>query len=104
MFQESYSLLLDQLIDHVAQYRPNGVKALVCLAYVLQAEVVEQNLLYNEDGHRLAEFTAGLHDAETKRDDLGGEEKVDDFARVVLDQSTNHAERGQAQVFKRSGF
>lgn len=56
MLQETDSLLLYELIDHVAKNSANCVEALVRLANVRKTNVVEQNLLDNEDSDRLAEF------------------------------------------------
>lgn len=79
MLQEPSSLLLHQLSNHVAENRTHSIEALVRGADVVQAVVVEQDLLDDEDGHGLAELGTRLHDAEAQRDNLGGEEKVNDF-------------------------
>jgi len=60
--------------------------------------------LDDEDGDGLAELRASLHDTEAERDDLRGEEKVDDLGRVVLDQSANDTERGQTEVLEGPRF
>ena len=54
VLQEAHRLLLDKLGDHVAEDGPDGVESLVRLANVRQARVVEQDLLHDEDGDRLA--------------------------------------------------
>jgi len=41
MLQKSRGLLLNKLVDHVAQDGANGVKTFVCCAYVVEAIVVE---------------------------------------------------------------
>ena len=89
MLQQTDSLLLDELVDHVAQNGADGVKALIGLADVRQANVVKQDLLHNEDRDGLAELGAGLHDTKTERNDLRGEEEVDDLGRVILDKRTD---------------
>ena len=104
MFQQPIRPLIHQILYHIAQHAAHGVESLVSLADVVQAHVVEQDLLDDEDGDRLAELGAGLHDAEAERDDLGGEEEVDHVGGVVLNESADHAERGQAQVFEGAGF
>jgi len=104
MFQEPHRLLLDELVDHVRQHGADGVEALVGLADVLQPEVVEEDLLHDEDGDCFGELGAGLHDPQAEGDDLGCEEEVDYFAAVVFDEGADHAEGGQAQVFKRAGL
>lgn len=104
MLQQPHRLTLLQLQHHVTQHRPHGIEPLISLADIIQPHVVEQNLLHDEDGHCLAEFGAGLHDAQAQGDDLGGKEEVDDVGRVVFDERADYAERGQAQVFEGAGF
>ena len=104
MLQQSHSLLLHQLADHIAQDGADGVETLICLADVTQTNVVEQDLLDNKDGYCLAELRACLHDAKTEGDNLCCEEKVDDLGRVVFDERTNNAKGGKSEVFKRTGF
>ena len=104
MLKKSHRLLVDQLSDHVAENCANSVEALVSLTNVLQAHVVKQYLLDDEDGDGFAELRASLHNTEAKRDDLRGKEKVDDLGRVVLDQSANDTERGQTEVLEGPRF
>jgi hypothetical protein len=84
MLKEADGLLFDKLIDHVAQNCANCVEALVCLTDVGQADVIKQYFLNDEDGNGLAEFGTRLHNAKAEGDDLGGEEEVDHFGRVIL--------------------
>ena len=94
-------LALDQLVDHVAKHSADRVEALVRLADVSQPHLVEQDLLDDEDGDRLAQLGPGLHDAKAKGDDLGREEEVDHVRVVILlDERTDHAERGEAEVLE----
>ena len=72
------------------------------MADVCQTCVIEKNLLHDEDGNSFAKLGAGLHDAQTKRDDLGGEQKVDNFRRIILDEGADDTERSESQVLKRS--
>jgi hypothetical protein len=101
MLQQPGSLLLHQLSDHVAEDRTHSIKALVGGADVVEAVVVEQDLLDDKDGYRLAELGARLHDAQAQRDDLGGEEEVDDLSRVILDKGADDPERGKAEILER---
>lgn len=94
MLQQPDSLLIHKLRDHIAQHRPDRIKPLVRLANVLQAHIVQQNLLHDEDGDGFAQLAAGLHDAQAQRDDLGREQEVDDVRGVVFDQRADHAEGG----------
>lgn len=104
VFQQPIRPLIHQVLHHITQHAAHGVKPLVSLADIIQAHVVEQDLLHDEDGDRLAELGAGLHDAEAERDDLGGKEEVDHVGGVVLNEGADHAERGQAQVFEGAGL
>lgn len=104
MLEQPDGLLLHQLSDHVAQNGPHGVESLVCGANISKTNIIQQNLLYNKNRHRFAQLRARLHDAEAEWDDLGGEKEVDDIRGVVLDQSTNHTQGGQSQVFEGTRF
>src|SRR3546814_8184956 len=64
VFEQTDSLLLYQLIDHIAKNGSDRVKALVRLANVGQAHVIQQYLLNNEYCDGLAEFRAGFHYAQ----------------------------------------
>lgn len=100
MLQQPGSLLLDQLAYHVTEDGADGVESLVGGADVVQAIVVKKDLLHDEDGDGLAELRARLHDAQTERNDLGGQQEVDDLGRVVLDKGANDTEAGEAEVFE----
>jgi heme oxygenase len=56
MLEEANRLLFHELVDHVAQNSPDGVEALIGLAYVRETDIVQQDLLDNEDGNSLAEL------------------------------------------------
>lgn len=100
MLQQPGSLLLDQLAYHVTEDGADGVEPLIGGADVVQAIVVKKDLLHNEDGDGLAELRARLHDAQTERNDLGGQQEVDDLGGVILDKGANDTEAGQAEVFE----
>lgn len=91
MLKEAGRLLLDQLCYHVAEDGADGVKPFVRGADVVQAIVVQQDLLHDKDGDRLAELRAGFHDAQAQRDDLRRQEEVDHLGRVILDQGADDA-------------
>lgn len=76
MLEETDSLLFDQLGDHIAENCADGIEALVGGADVAQTDIVKEYLLNNEDSNGLAQLGAGLHDAETKGNDLGGQEEI----------------------------
>lgn len=92
--------MLDKLCDHVAQNRPHGVKSLVSSTNICKAYIVEQDFLYNEDSHRLAQFRSGFHDTEAKGNDLRGKKEVDDIRGVVFHQGTDHAQGSKTEIFK----
>lgn len=56
MLEQPCSLRLDELGNHVAENGANGVEPLIGGADVVEAVVVEQNLLHNKDGDSLAKF------------------------------------------------
>ena len=84
MLEQADGLGVHQLSDHIAEDGADGVEALVCLADVPEAGFVEEDLLNDEDGNGLGELGARLHDAQAERDDLGGQEEVNDGIVVVL--------------------
>lgn len=54
----------------------------------------------DEDGDGLAKFGACFHYTEAEGDDLRGQQEIDDFGRVVLHESADNAEGGQAEVLE----
>ena len=84
VLQQPDRLALYQRLNHVGKDGSNRIESLVCLADVLQAEVVEEDLLDDEDGDGLAKLGAGLHDPQTKGDDLGGKQEVNNIRVLVL--------------------
>lgn len=79
MLQEPGSLLLHELVNHVAQDSPNSIEALVSCADIVQSMIVKKNLLHDKNGNCLAQFGPCLHNAEAQRDNFCREEKVDDI-------------------------
>lgn len=77
VLEQSYRLSLNKANYHVAENGANCVEALVSGTDVAQPGIIQQDLLNNEDGHRLGELAAGLHDTETEGDDLGCQEEGD---------------------------
>jgi hypothetical protein len=104
VLEQSDRLLLDQLSDHIAENGAHGIESLICRTNVRQANVIQKDLLYNKNGNGLAQFRAGLHDAETERNDLGGKEEVDDVRRVILNQGSDDTQRCEAKVLEWSRF
>lgn len=79
MLKKADCLLLYELIDHIAQHSANSIESLVCLANIGQPDVIQENLLHNENRHGLAKLGTSLHNTKTKRDDLSGQQEVDDL-------------------------
>lgn len=101
VLEQADSLLLDELVHHVAKHSAHGIEALISLADVGKAGVVQQDLLDDEYRDSLAEFGASLHDAQAERYDLGGKKEVDNLRRVVFDQCANDTKRCETEVLKR---
>jgi hypothetical protein len=101
VLKEADGLLLDELVDHIAENSTDGIEALIGLADVREANVIQQNLLHDEDSDSLAQLRTGLHDTETQRDDLGCQKEVDHFRRIILNECANDTKRCEAEVLKR---
>ena len=84
MLEQTNSLSLHQLIDHVAEDSSNSIEPLVGVADVGQASLIEQDLLHDKDGDCLGELGARLHDAQAEGYDLGREEEVDNGVVIIL--------------------
>jgi hypothetical protein len=105
MLEETNGLSLDKLLYHVRKDGSDGVEPLVRLTDVTKSDLVEEDLLHDEDRDRLRELRTGLHDPQTEGDDLSREKEVDNVAVVVLlDERTDDAEGGEAEVLKRTGL
>ena len=75
------------LVDATDQDHSDMREALVSLTDVRQTGVVEQYLLQNERSDRLRQLRALLHDAQTQRNDLRRQQKLNHLLFVRL-QST----------------
>ena len=93
VLEESDRLRLDELVDHVAEDGADGKKALVGVTNIREPGFVKKNLLHDKDCNSLGEFRAGLHDAETEGDDLGGEKEVYHRVVVILLRREDEGER-----------
>jgi len=93
MLQEAHRLRFDKLIHHIAQDSDHRKEAFIRMADVRKSRLVKEDLLDYENRDGFGQLRASLHDAQAKRDDLGGEKEVDDGGVVVLlDESANHAQ------------
>lgn len=87
--QPDRSGLLDAA-DHVGEDCSHCIEALVRLTDVSKANVVKQDLLYDEDGDGLAELRSGFHDSQTEGNNFRRQEEGDDLRIVrLLDQSSD---------------
>jgi hypothetical protein len=77
MLQQSNSLGLNEANDHIAQDCSDSIKPLICGTNVAQPRVIQQDLLDNEDGNCLRQFTSGFHDSQTEWNYLCGQEESD---------------------------
>ena len=100
VLEQTDRLLFDELRDHVAEDRSHRVESLVGGADVREPHVVEENLLHDKDGNRLAQLGASFHDPKAQRDDLRRQEEIDDLGGIILDQGPNDSEGGQAKVLE----
>ena len=103
MTEEALRRFLTQRSHHGVEDRSDGEEALVGGTDVLEAHVVEEDLLDDEGGDGLGELTADLHDAEAEGNDLCLEQKVDDLGVVHLDEGTDDAQAGEAEVLEGPG-
>ena len=100
MLQQSLTWILAQLYDHLAQNHSNMREPVVGLTDVVEAGLVQQDLLEDEGGHSLAQLGAALHDPQTQRDDLRGEEEVDHLLLVRLHEGPDDPEGGETEVLE----
>ena len=104
MFEQTNSLLLDELINHVAEHSAYSVEALVGLTDVREARIVKQNFLYDEYRNGFAELRAGLHDAQAKRDNFRSEQEVDNLRGIILNKCADDTKRCESEILERSTF
>ena len=100
VLQQPLTRFLAQLDDHLAQDHGHMGEPVVGLADVIQPSLVQQDLLQDEGGHSLAQLRAALHDPQTERDDLRGEEEVDHLLLVRLHEGPDDPERGETEVLE----
>lgn len=100
VLKQTSSLLFHQLGDHVAEHCTDRVETLVCGTDVVEPVVVQQYLLNDENSNGLGQLGACLHDSQAQRNDLGGQEKVDNLGRIVLDKGANYSKTGKAKILE----
>lgn len=100
----SNTKVLAHMIKRCYQNHGHVAKTIVGLTNIIQSSLVQQDLLENERGHGFGKLRTSLHDSKAKRDDLGGEEEIDHFLLIGLDQGPDHAQAGQTEIFEGSGL
>lgn len=83
MFQQPDRLSFHQANNHVAQDGAHGIKPLVGCTNVAETCIIQEDFLYDEDGHSFGQFAARFHDAQAERNDFGGQEECDGGRGVV---------------------
>ncbi len=73
VLKQSCGLLLNELSDHIAQHSSHSIEALIGGADIVEAIIVKQNLLDDEDGHSFTKLRTSFHDTKTERNDLSRE-------------------------------
>jgi len=101
VLEQSDSLSLYQLGDHVGQNGPDSVETLVRVTDISQTGLVEQDLLDNEDCHSFRKLRSSFHNPEAKRDDFSGEQEVDYGGVVILlDESAYNPKGCQPEILE----
>lgn len=100
MLEKANSLLLHKLGNHVAQNSAHGIESFIGRANIAQTDVVEKDFLHDKDSHSFAQLRSRLHDTETERDDLRGQEEVDHVGRIILHQRADNTQGRESEVFE----
>ena len=93
VFQQPCRLLLNELRNHIAEYRANSVETLICSANVIQSMIIQEDLLDDKDGNGLAELRACLHNSKAEGNNLRCKEKIDNVRRIILHQRPDNTKR-----------
>ena len=104
MLEKSGCWFLQLRLDHVVEDRAYSKEPLCSHTEIVQAIIVQQDLLDDEGGDSLRQISATFHDPQTERYDLGLQQEVDHRWVINLDQGANHSKRCESQVLKRSPF
>ena len=104
MFQQSLARVLAELDDHLAKNHCHMREPVIGLTDVVEAGLIQQDLLEDECGHSLAQLGPRLHDPQTQRNYLCCQEEVNNLLFVCLDQSSDNSEGSQTKIFKWSGL
>lgn len=93
-------IVVDQLFQHAVQDCRHSKKSLDCCADVAESFLVAKNLLDDESRHSLRQGLSVLHDTQTQRHYLCLHQEGYGKSVVLFDQSSNHPQRSDAEVFK----
>jgi hypothetical protein len=92
MLEQSCCLLFYELRYHIAEDGSNSIKPFIRSTDVVQAMIIEKNLLDNENSDCLAELRASFHYPKTQWNDFSCEKEVDNIRGIVFDKSTNNSQ------------
>lgn len=113
MLEEANGLSVCEIVDHDSQNIDDGVEALIGMANICQTDLVQQDFLDDENGDRLGELCAVLHNPQTEGDNFCSEEEVDDlgiicrvdgFIACRLDECADDTQGGQTEIFEWTCF
>lgn len=91
VLQETHGGVQMHGVQHVGEDRGDRVEALSRGADIVEAHVIEQDLLDDERGDGFGQLGAGFHDAQAQGNDLGLEQEINDIGIVDLDQGTDNS-------------
>mmetsp|Transcript_9584 Transcript_9584/g.24525 ORF Transcript_9584/g.24525 Transcript_9584/m.24525 type:complete len:245 (+) Transcript_9584:56-790(+) len=93
--------LLSEQLHHTPQDGADGEEPRGGGAHVVEAHLVEENLLNDEGRHRLGQLASHLHRPQAERDYFRREQKVDDLRVVDLHERADDAQAREAEVLER---
>lgn len=82
VFEKAHGMGMRQIIDHQTKNVNDGMEAFIGMTNIGQSDLIQEDFLHDENGDGLGEFRAVLHNAQAKRNNLGGEKEVDHLSIV----------------------
>jgi hypothetical protein len=117
MLQQPYRLLLHELVHHIGQHRSDSIKPLIRLTNISKPHFIHQDLLHNENSNLSSDHLTVLDNSDPVsmiRRQSGiisvDKRKLTTSAlsfwvkHEYSDKSSDHTQRSQSKVFKRSSF
>ena len=84
MLQQADCLGLNKLVDHVAQDGSDSVEPFVGMTDIGETSLIQEDLLYNEDGNSLRKLRSRLHNAQAKGYNFRRQQEVNNSVVVIL--------------------